>query len=146
MTARRQDRSTLPGPPRTGRRSLTEPVPADEDEAVDVVEGGEAVGIPSVGGILKGIASALAQPGPVTRGAGRLVRGLGVDRPRDRRAPALPKDKRFADPAWSMNPVFRRLGQGYLALGAQLDRWSTSTRRPPRTGTTSNGPGSRWAR
>jgi polyhydroxyalkanoate synthase len=31
-------------------------------------------------------------------------------------------DKRFADPAWSDHPAYRRLGQGYLAWSASLDR------------------------
>ncbi|WP_231503013.1 alpha/beta hydrolase [Blastococcus sp. URHD0036] len=31
-------------------------------------------------------------------------------------------DKRFADPAWSGHPGYRRLGQGYLAWSASLDR------------------------
>src|ERR1700712_1849419 len=76
----------------------TDIVPADEAEAVGVVEGGESVGIPSLAGVLKGVGSALAQPGPVTRGAGRLVRdwatiARGSDEPRPG-----PRDKRFADP------------------------------------------------
>ena len=122
MTATRQDRSSLPAPPRTGRRSLTEPVPVDEDEAVAVAEGGEPVGIPSIGGIVKGIASALAQPGPVTRGVGRVLgEWASIARGTDEHRPS-PKDKRFTDPAWSLNPLYRRLGQGYLALGAELDR------------------------
>jgi hypothetical protein len=51
-----------------------EAVPSDQDEAVDGVEGGEPVGIPSIAGLLKGLGSALVQPGPVTRGVGRLAR------------------------------------------------------------------------
>jgi polyhydroxyalkanoate synthase len=31
-------------------------------------------------------------------------------------------DKRFADPAWTGHPGYRRLGQGYLAWSASLDR------------------------
>ncbi len=58
----------------TRPRPTVEPVPSDEAEAVGAVEGGEPVGIPSAIGVLKGIGSALAQPGPVTRGAGRLAR------------------------------------------------------------------------
>jgi polyhydroxyalkanoate synthase len=109
--------------PREGRPGqAAEPVPADETEAIGVVDGGEPVGIPSLAGVLRGIGSALAQPGPVTRGAGRLVRDWAtIARGSDEHLPA-PRDKRFADPAWSLNPVFRRLGQGYLALGGQLER------------------------
>jgi polyhydroxyalkanoate synthase len=121
MTATRQ---SIPGtqsrPAR--RRTVEEPVPTDEVDAAAVAEGGEAVGIPSIGGVVKGIVSALAQPGPVTRGAGRLVREwASVARGTDQHLPSA-KDKRFADSAWSENPIYRRLGQGYLALGAELDR------------------------
>ena len=97
-------------------------MPVYPDEATDVVEGGEPVGIPSVVGVLRGIGSAFGQPGPVTRGAGRLIRDLAsIARGTDSHQPS-PKDKRFADPAWSLNPLYRRLGQGYVALGAELDR------------------------
>ncbi|GAA4557202.1 PHA/PHB synthase family protein [Pseudonocardia xishanensis] len=100
----------------------SEQVTADETDALGVVEGGEAVGIPSAVGLLKGAATAFAQPGPVTRGAGRLVRDLAsIVRGTDEHTPH-PKDKRFADPAWSQNPVFRRLSQSYLALGSELGR------------------------
>src|SRR3954452_17778215 len=117
--------ATLPSrPPEQGsaRRSFDEPVPADQDEAADAVEGGEPVGIPSVAGVLRGIGSAVDQTGPITRGAGRLVRDVaGIVRGTDAHRPE-PRDKRFADPAWSDNPLYRRLAQGYLALGAELDR------------------------
>jgi polyhydroxyalkanoate synthase subunit PhaC len=115
--------STAKEPPvRAGRRAAEDPVPADQDEAVDVVEGGEPVGIPTIAGVLKGIGSALAQPGPVTRSAGQLVRDwASIARGSDDHRPSQ-KDKRFRDPAWSENPVYRRLGQGYIALSEQLDR------------------------
>jgi polyhydroxyalkanoate synthase subunit PhaC len=120
-TAPRPDKQR--GDPEKSREAVaTNPVPADEAEAVIAVDGGEPVGIPSLAGVLKGIGSALAQPGPVTRGAGRLVRDwAAIARGSDEHRPGL-RDKRFADPAWSLNPVFRRLGQGYLALGEQLDQ------------------------
>jgi polyhydroxyalkanoate synthase subunit PhaC len=103
-------------------RAPEEPVPSDQDEAVDVVEGGEPVGIPSFAGLLKGLGSALVQPGPVTRGVGRLARNLvAIGRGSDGRLPS-PKDKRFTDPAWSENPVYRRLAQGYLALVEELEK------------------------
>ncbi|WP_369256589.1 PHA/PHB synthase family protein [Geodermatophilus amargosae] len=122
MTATKPARSRTTAPPKDHRPAVEEPVPADEDEAIGVVEGGESVGIPSVVGVLRGMASALAQPGPVTRGAGRLVRDwASIARGSDEYRPS-PKDKRFADPAWSTNPAFRRLCQGYLALASQLDR------------------------
>ncbi len=122
MTATRPNRTDASAAQRRSRPLEEAPVPADHLEAVGLVEGGEPVGIPSLAGVLKGIGSALAQPGPVTRGAGRLVRDwASIARGSDEHGPS-PKDKRFADPAWSMNPIFRRLGQGYIALGNQLDR------------------------
>ncbi|WP_409329693.1 PHA/PHB synthase family protein [Trujillonella humicola] len=122
MTATRPDRTTPEAAVRRPRPVAAEPLPVDEDEATALVEGGEAVGIPSSLGVLKGIASALAQPGPVTRGAGRLLRDwASIARGTDEHRPSA-RDRRFADPAWSVNPVYRRLAQGYLALGSQLDR------------------------
>lgn len=111
---------------RTGAAPQTAPVtqrvPSDETEADAAVDGGEAVGIPSMVGVLTGLTSAFAQPGPVTRGAARLVRDLtSIVRGTDEHIPHV-KDKRFADPAWSDNPVFRRLSQSYLALGDELGR------------------------
>ena len=34
-----------------------------------------------------------------------------------------PGDRRFTDPAWEESPLFRRLGQSYVAWGNSLDRW-----------------------
>jgi polyhydroxyalkanoate synthase subunit PhaC len=122
MTATRPGRAPAEPASRMSRPAVEEPVPIDEDEAVSVVEGGEPVGIPSVLGVLRGIGSALGQPGPATRAAGRLARNwASIARGSGEHLPN-PKDKRFADPAWSQNPVYRRLAQGYLAFGGQLDR------------------------
>jgi polyhydroxyalkanoate synthase len=67
------------------------------------------------------LASALARsPGPASQ-AGTLARDLvrcltGAAAGREVAAPAR-GDHRFADPAWRDNPVYRRLGQAYLAAG-----------------------------
>ena len=34
-----------------------------------------------------------------------------------------PKDARFKDDAWRDNPIFRRMGQGYLAWGKSINEW-----------------------
>ena len=131
---------------RSAQRPSDEPVPTDQDEAADAVEGGEPVGIPSVAGVLRGIGSAFAQPGPVTRGAGRLVRDwAAIVRGTETHRPA-PKDKRFADPAWS-DPTRSTAGwpRATWPSVASSTGSSTSTRRPRRTGTTSSGRASRWA-
>jgi len=109
-------------PSQHGRRTTAEPTPRDEEEALEVVEGAEPVGIPSVLGLLAGLGSAITQPGPLTRGIGRLGRDLaGIAWGTDDHLPS-PKDKRFADPAWTLNPVYRRIGQAYTAFGAQFSR------------------------
>lgn len=98
------------------------PAPLDESEALRNATGAEAVGIPSFAGLVKGVASVIAQPGPLTREVGRLWREqasivLGTST----LAPS-PKDRRFSDPTWSGHPGYRRLGQSYLSLGAALAR------------------------
>ena len=42
----------------------------------------------------------------------------------EREVPA--KDPRFADPAWRDNPLYKRLGQGYLAFCEAADRLAES--------------------
>ncbi len=97
-------------------------VPQDEGTALASVENGEAVGIPSVGGVLRGLTLALAQARPVGREAKRLALDCaGIVRGTDRFLPS-PKDKRFADPAWTQNPGYRRLSQCYLAAGDAASR------------------------
>jgi polyhydroxyalkanoate synthase len=97
-------------------------VPHDESAALESVENGEAVAIPSVGGFLRGLGLALAQAGPGTREAGRLARDAArIVRGTDDHLPS-PKDKRFSDPAWSQNPVYRRVEQFYLASGSAASR------------------------
>jgi polyhydroxyalkanoate synthase subunit PhaC len=90
--------------------------PGNEDEALGIVEAGEAIGIPTVTLLLQGMAMTLAQP----RGVARETRRLAADTLRilagkSDRAPAK-GDRRFADPAWVQNPAFRRLCQEYLSL------------------------------
>ncbi len=97
-------------------------VPQDEGAALSTVENGEVVAIPSVGGLLRGLALAAAQARPVAREATRLARDCArIVRGTDEHLPT-PKDKRFSDPAWSQNPVYRRLSQTYLAAGAAATR------------------------
>ncbi len=65
-------------------------------------------------GLGRGVVSALAQPRSVAREAAHVVRTTGrILRGNAEIAPS-PRDKRFADPAWSGNPVYRRWAQLYL--------------------------------
>ncbi len=116
MTGAKSD-DTNPAPPGengTGRA-------APDGAPLDLLLGDAALGprrrlVPGPAGVR--FAAALARrPAVVTKRAtdlaGELVRvGLG-------RSTVEPKrqDRRFADPAWSTNPVLKRLVQGYLATG-----------------------------
>ncbi len=98
------------------------PTPQDEGEALASVENAEPVGIPTPRGMARSVLSVLTQPLPLVREAVHLTGDavrilLGTDRI----APS-PKDKRFADPAWSENPAYRRLAQSYLATTGSLHR------------------------
>jgi polyhydroxyalkanoate synthase len=90
--------------------------PGSEDEALGIIEAGEAIGVPTVTLLLQGLGMTLAQP----RGVARETRRLAADTVRilagkSDRVPAQ-GDRRFADPAWAQNPAFRRLCQEYLSL------------------------------
>jgi len=69
------------------------------------------------------LSEASAQPRAVMEAGGHLLSQMaqimlgGSDLTPD------PKDKRFADTAWAENPIFRRLGQSYLAWTRSLDDW-----------------------
>jgi polyhydroxyalkanoate synthase len=72
--------------------------------------------------MVRGLVATFARPRPLAREAARLGRDtVRILRGTDEIAPS-PKDKRFADPAWSQNPGYRRLAQSYLALSRSLNR------------------------
>jgi len=90
--------------------------PGNEEEALGLVEAGEAIGIPTATLLLNGVAMTLAQPRSMAREARRLASDtIRIAAGKSARAPAK-GDRRFADPAWSQNPAFRRLCQEYLSL------------------------------
>lgn len=89
--------------------------------AAEAAEGGEVVGIPSIGETLGGLASAFSHGNAVTREAVRLGGELArIAIGRSDIAPAK-GDRRFADPAWSGNPVFQRIERGYLATAGAIN-------------------------
>jgi len=66
---------------------------------------------------------ATQQPRAVIDTAGHLLRDLvSITLGSSDIAPA-PKDARFSDDSWRDNPLFRRMGQGYLAWGRSIDAW-----------------------
>jgi len=95
-------------------------------KAAESVDGGEAVGIPSFQEAAGGLATALSQGTTVAREAAWL--GLELTRIAWGLSDVAPAkgDRRFADPAWVSNPVFRMLQQSYLASAEALDRIVTA--------------------
>ncbi|MGY1823313.1 PHA/PHB synthase family protein [Geodermatophilus sp. SYSU D00079] len=84
--------------------------------------GGEDVAAAAPVGRLGGVAALLGRPRAIAAESVQLGKDLvEIVRGTDRIAPS-PRDKRFTDPAWTDNPGYRRLGQGYLAWGAALQR------------------------
>jgi poly[(R)-3-hydroxyalkanoate] polymerase subunit PhaC len=68
------------------------------------------------------LGSSLARrPRTVARRVTGLARELGRVAAGDAEIGAPRGDRRFGDPAWQENPLFRRLMQAYLATGAALD-------------------------
>ncbi|WP_246066173.1 PHA/PHB synthase family protein [Geodermatophilus aquaeductus] len=117
--------TTRPAPHDTGsargRTAPEPPVPRSESEALASVESGEPVGVPTSRGIARAVLATLAQPVPLAREATRLGRdSVRILRGTDEIAPS-PRDRRFADPAWSTHPGYRRLAQSYLAVTRSLD-------------------------
>jgi polyhydroxyalkanoate synthase len=107
---------TSPGPgPAETPDAATEAVMGLDMVLVDAARGPLRRLVPPAGTALR-FGSALAQqPGTVVQRAGELVRELGkVVAGSSELAPGK-KDKRFADPAWSGNPLLRRAMQAHLA-------------------------------
>jgi polyhydroxyalkanoate synthase subunit PhaC len=90
--------------------------------AAESVDGGEAVGIPSLQDAVDRLAAALSQGTTVTREAARL--SLEFTRIAWGLSDVAPAkgDRRFADPAWMSNPVFRMIQQSYLASAGTMDK------------------------
>ena len=82
----------------------------------------QPVAIPGAAALLSTVAGTVTQGQVVAREAGRLARELlRISLGSSSVAPAK-GDWRFADPAWTQNPVYRRIGQAYLAFTGSMDR------------------------
>ncbi len=90
--------------------------------ATESVDGGEAVGIPSLQDAVGGLAAVLSQGTTVAQEATRL--GVELTRIAWGLSDVAPAkgDRRFSDPAWTSNPAFRMIQQSYLASAQALDR------------------------
>ncbi len=114
-----QPRPTARGTRRkAGDAEHAKPVNADNPTvaaAADAVGGTDPVGMPSLTGALGDLGAAFTQFGTLNRKGRKLAvelvkiaRGSGSVVPD-------PKDWRFKDAAWTDNPIYRRVGQAYLA-------------------------------
>ncbi|HEX2073826.1 MAG TPA: alpha/beta fold hydrolase [Geodermatophilus sp.] len=99
----------------------TQSTPVDPKSAPEPVNA-EVVAEPTVGGVVGGVTSVLSRPKAVAEETLQLTRDLAsILKGTDRIGPSE-KDRRFADPAWTLNPAYRRLSQAYVAWGSSLSR------------------------
>jgi polyhydroxyalkanoate synthase len=68
------------------------------------------------------VASLARQPRAVSTQFAKLLRECALIAAGHSDLTAAPGDRRFADPAWTRNAVFRRVLQSYVALGRSVDR------------------------
>jgi polyhydroxyalkanoate synthase subunit PhaC len=104
------------------RGVATPPPDSQAEDAAEALAGAEPVGIPSAGSLLAGLAKVGGQGRSVARETAKL--GIELARIVGGRSKAAPGagDRRFADPAWTSNPFYRRLAQFYLAWAAGIGR------------------------
>ena len=90
--------------------------------AADALGAGEPTSVPSALGLVEGAASALLHGSAVARaGVGLGAELARIALGRSQISPAR-GDWRFKDPTWTENPVFRRVGQSYLAACEAVDQ------------------------
>ncbi|MGW5239221.1 PHA/PHB synthase family protein [Monashia sp. NPDC004114] len=94
---------------------------AQIDPDPDAIAGGEIVGVPSLSqgvralaGVFKPRPAVAAELKQLPNGVLRILNGQSQVVPSS--------DRRFSDPGWDTNPLFRRLVQAYLAGGAGVQR------------------------
>ena len=108
-----------------------------DDRTEEAIAGGEDVGLnPRVRETCRALAGALGQGRVLARTGAQLGGELAkIAVGRSTLAPAK-GDRRFADQAWSANPLFHRLQQTYLAstgaLGDIVDEWARKSEDPVR--------------
>jgi len=83
--------------------------------ASDAVTGTDPIGMPSIGRAVRDLGAAFTQVGAVTREGTELAAELLKIARGSSSVTPEPRDWRFKDPAWSSNPLYRRLAQSYLA-------------------------------
>jgi polyhydroxyalkanoate synthase subunit PhaC len=105
-------------------RQAAEPDPSavTSERAAESAGWTEPVAIPSAGAILSTVAGTLTGGRGVAREGGRLARELlRISLGTSSVGPAT-GDRRFTDPTWEQNPVYRRVEQAYLSFAGSMDR------------------------
>ncbi len=95
---------------------------ATAQRAADSAAWTEPVAKPSAAAILSAAAGTVTQGRAVAREAGHLTRALLRIAKGSSSVAAAKGDWRFADPTWTENPLYRRVGQAYLAFTGSMDR------------------------
>src|SRR4051812_39992337 len=103
----------------SARYSRPRPKPGSQETtatlASDAVTGTDPIGMPSIGRAVRDLGAAFTQVGAVTREGTELAAELLKIARGSSSVTPEPRDWRFKDPAWSSNPLYRRLAQSYLA-------------------------------
>jgi polyhydroxyalkanoate synthase len=94
---------------------------SDSHEMQASVARGEATSIPTVTEAVQALTAAL-RPRPVVAQEVRRLSGELVRAATGRSSITPAADRRFRDPAWTQNPLFRGLAAAYLAGSAAVDR------------------------
>jgi polyhydroxyalkanoate synthase len=120
-TGRKEGEGTAAPDSREGREGQ------DADRVAAAVGGGEAIApAGAVGGLdplrLMGGFRDLVDPGNLARETIRLTLDLTEVAVGTSEVAIPDKDKRFADPAWTENPAYRRIAQTYFAWSNAVDR------------------------
>ena len=89
--------------------------------AEDAVAAGDAVSLPTLGGLADGIAATLLQGSAMAKASVSL--GAELMRIAIGRSEVTPErgDWRFKDPTWAQSPLYKRLAQSYLATCQAVD-------------------------
>ena len=96
-------------------------ISADTNTA-ESVQGGEPVGVPTVGDAVASLASAFRNGASLSRASiGLGTELIRITAGRSQLAPSQ-ADRRFSDSAWTTNPAYHRIEQAYLAWAAAVRR------------------------
>ena len=128
MSSASENRTPAAAKTRTARRPASTTTSSAGDApggataiAEEAISGTDPVGVPSLAGTLADTAAVFGQFRALNREGRQLATELAHILTGSSEITPDRKDWRFADPAWSENPVYRRVAQSYLASCRFLD-------------------------